>query len=939
MSQVCSKCSHVNPADASYCYYDGAVLDGHGVNGGPVNAGSAAFPSPFVFPNGQQCRNFDQLAMACQQQWPSAVSLLRQGFLGSFLGGIGRVDLAMSAQEAARFPDTDRGLDQLLDKLPTQVLQKPRLVAEPTDLNLGILQVGADRQFELHLHNQGMRLLYGSVVSDCKWLTLGEVPGNPQKLFQFGAEGAVAVQIRGQYLRAGNKPLEGHLIVESNGGQATITVRAEVPVKPFTGGVLAGAISPRQVAEKAKAQPKEAAPLFENGTVAAWFKDNGWTYPVQGPSASGLGAVQQFFEALGLATAPKVEVTQKSLTLQGAVGQPLETTLEVKTQEKRPVYAHATCDQPWVDVSRVALNGRIANIAVRVPSVPPRPGEVLQANIHIQANGNQRFTVPLSLTVSGGGPYPGTPILTPVAETPYAQPVYAQAVAVQPVPVLAVPVTAAPANPFAFDDIPVVTAMPVDAAAPYVTAQPVQAIPIGPAAAPPLPGPHIPVAAVPQPPRPEGQQAPAWVHLAPAGVLLLLLLILLLRDLIAGSGPLSIDGIPIDPRPRVQVHFADGGIDQENGDRMPNYMTFGVVQQKNERVPIDLRDASTFTRLTFNPYGRTNTTVVRIDGQDRVFGLPRDGKWLKLNGNSPAFTSKTEWGGTKTECTWMFDGDVQVTQIVEIVPGEPVEVGGQFKRLLDTTLVRYQIENRSGKARRVGLRVMLDTMIGDNDGVPFTVPGKSDLVDTCYDFKPPIPVPDFVQVLERPDLKDPGLIALLNFKIGENKQGEKVDPPDRVILTHWPGASTDWKVDVVSMGDAKGGDSAVVMYWEERDLQPGDKRFVGFAYGLGSVSSGTGRLGISVAGNLRPDTEFSVVAYVSKPAKDEKVTLELPEGLHLAKDQQATQAVPVPQIASQPSPVTWRVIATRNDSFTLEVRSSLGDSQKKRIQIKTASIF
>ena len=36
-------------------------------------------------------------------------------------GGLGRVDLAMAAQEAAKFPDTDRGLDQLrglLDDVP-----------------------------------------------------------------------------------------------------------------------------------------------------------------------------------------------------------------------------------------------------------------------------------------------------------------------------------------------------------------------------------------------------------------------------------------------------------------------------------------------------------------------------------------------------------------------------------------------------------------------------------------------------------------------------------------------------------------------------------------------------------------------------------------------------------------------------------------------------
>src|SRR3954447_8225186 len=66
MSQTCTKCSNVNPDDASYCYYDGAVLAGHSANGGPVNLGSQPFPSPFVFPSGQSCRNFDQLATACQ---------------------------------------------------------------------------------------------------------------------------------------------------------------------------------------------------------------------------------------------------------------------------------------------------------------------------------------------------------------------------------------------------------------------------------------------------------------------------------------------------------------------------------------------------------------------------------------------------------------------------------------------------------------------------------------------------------------------------------------------------------------------------------------------------------------------------------------------------------------------------------------------------------
>src|SRR5205085_11786561 len=106
----------------------------------------------------------------------------------------------------------------------------------------------------------------------------------------------VPLHVRGKTLRAARKPLECQLIIESSGGPATVTVRLRVPVKPFQGGALSGATSPRQLAAAAKLNAKEAIPYFEDGTVARWYESNGWSYPVQGPTAQGLGAVQQFFE-------------------------------------------------------------------------------------------------------------------------------------------------------------------------------------------------------------------------------------------------------------------------------------------------------------------------------------------------------------------------------------------------------------------------------------------------------------------------------------------------------------------------------------------------------------------------------------------------------------------------------------------------------------------
>src|SRR5262249_54684680 len=222
----------------------------------------------------------------------------------------------------------------------------------------------------------------------------------PTKSFQFGTDSVIPVHVRGKNLRAGNKPLEGKLVIDSSGGTATVVVRLEVPVKPFPTGALAGALSPRQVAEKAKAQPKEAATLFEQGAVARWYEENGWTYPVQGPAAIGTGAVQQFFEALGLTAPPRAAIRDRALSFHGNPGEQLKHALEVKPAENRVVWAHGSSDQSWLVVGRSRPAGRTVSIPVSVP-VPDRPGEALQGTVVVTANGNQRFEVPVQLTVAG----------------------------------------------------------------------------------------------------------------------------------------------------------------------------------------------------------------------------------------------------------------------------------------------------------------------------------------------------------------------------------------------------------------------------------------------------------------------------------------------------------------------------------------------------------
>src|SRR5262245_52379373 len=400
MTLICRGCSRVNPPGALFCYHDGLALGNGDRPAGPLAVGAQPFLSPFVFPSGRVCRNFDELALAADELWEEAQDLLREGSLAGFLGSIGRADLGRIARQAAAAADLNRALDDFLGRLPTSGREPARLYAHPLAVNLGLVKKGDSHPFQLHLVNQGRGLLHGHLsTEETPWLVLGDPPGVPRRLFECHQDLTLPVHVHLDRLRAAARPQEGRILIESSGGSLAVVVRADRPVQPFEGGLLAGVLTPRQVAGRARRSPTRAAFSLESGAVAAWYDANGWTYPIQGPQATGLGAVQQFFEALGLTTPPRVELSETSVKFQGDPGTALEHTLRLKAAENRPVYAHATSTAPWLRVGRISLEGRTARIRLQVPSVPEMPGETLQGKLLVSANGNQRFTVAVSLSV------------------------------------------------------------------------------------------------------------------------------------------------------------------------------------------------------------------------------------------------------------------------------------------------------------------------------------------------------------------------------------------------------------------------------------------------------------------------------------------------------------------------------------------------------------
>jgi predicted Zn finger-like uncharacterized protein len=122
--------------------------------------------------------------------------------------------------------------------------------------------------------------------------------------------------------------------------------------------------------------------------------------------------------------------------------------------------------------------------------------------------------------------------------------------------------------------------------------------------------------------------------------------------------------------------------------------------------------------LTRDERGVTNNTIVRIDGNEYIFGHEVPG--VRFVRDKGKLMKQVGIPGTDQDRGWQTIQEVEaarvkVTQSVEIIVGEQT-------RLYDTALVKYHVWNRDARPHTVGVRIMLDTFIGTTEGVPFYCP-------------------------------------------------------------------------------------------------------------------------------------------------------------------------------------------------------------------------
>jgi hypothetical protein len=273
---------------------------------------------------------------------------------------------------------------------------------------------------------------------------------------------------------------------------------------------------------------------------------------------------------------------------------------------------------------------------------------------------------------------------------------------------------------------------------------------------------------------------------------------------------------------------------------------------------------------------------------------------------------------------------------VEIIVGEQTQ-------LYDKVLVTYELENRDKKVHTIGLREMIDTYIGANDGVPFYVPPMDDIPARLVDTKAVLQkekVPQFLRALESADPASPGAAVA---ELGLRLRG--CDLPESVVICRWPqehgGSEARWDWPFQAMNEPKGAekDSCVVIYWAKQKMNPKEKRVLAYTYGLGKLAEAAtqtakGRVRL-FSGPATVKKPFVLTAYVK--GDNQKVTLQLLEGLTLAKGQQAQQVSKV-GAGQDYAVLSWLVEAKKPGKYPVKAVLD-GNAAEESVNVLETSLF
>nr|WP_304216718.1 chitobiase/beta-hexosaminidase C-terminal domain-containing protein [Fredinandcohnia onubensis] len=299
-----------------------------------------------------------------------------------------------------------------------------------------------------------------------------------------------------------------------------------------------------------------------------------------------------------------------------------------------------------------------------------------------------------------------------------------------------------------------------------------------------------------------------------------------------------------------------------------------------------------------HPYPGTSFTTVKINGEDHIFTAE----------NVTVDESKNEIISTQT---------IQNATVKQILT---FSVNSTTNRA-DIVNMRYEIVNNGAEEFTAGTRIMLDTMLGHNDGAPFRVPGIGEVL---YERElAGAQVPQYWQAFD--NLENPSVIANGTFF------RSLYERPDKVQFAYWGDIyDTAWDYEV-SEDKPVTRDSAVAIYHNPQSIAPGAMRVIDSYYGIGdfAISDTEPPLSIRITApqELQEDAEngnyfsnpFTITGYVrnigEETTKNTKVLLELPEdsGLSILTPQEPSISLGDLAVGEEKI-VTWTVLASSQSS-------------------------
>ena len=331
----------------------------------------------------------------------------------------------------------------------------------------------------------------------------------------------------------------------------------------------------------------------------------------------------------------------------------------------------------------------------------------------------------------------------------------------------------------------------------------------------------------------------------------------------------------------------------------------------------------------------TSFTTVMVDGKPFVFGGPTSrraglgasvGEVVQPPRVEGDATAERGSAASRVVCAVRF-GDVEVTQQLGFSRNPTT-------RVKDAAQIIYEITNRGQSPHSVGLRTVLDTMLGANDGAPLRAGAKAITTATRLVGQE---IPDYWQAFD--SLSQPAVISQGTLR------GDGLTAPDRVEMVDWGTlADSPWEfpfpegADFTRRGEQEQ-DTAVALYWDPRPLNPGETRTYATLYGVGGVSLSPAQLSLGLTAPAEVDYQyedmkpFLIVAYVENSGGFESrgtvCALDLPRGLKLAEglpagrmegEAKARLGLLKPGETKQ---VSWKALPTGEAGGSLKIAASV----------------